>query len=144
MIKNTCALTLVAVALTSCAAISTNNEIVHTQALPQFTDICIQKNVNLSNTDEYLSVISKRFEAHNIKTQTYETQKPADCKYTVSYDLERAWDLAPFVSNARLRLFDNGLQIHTVQYQVDNTFDTAKWGKTQTKLEALVDKLITK
>ena len=130
--------------LTGCVSHQTFNAIVNTHQLPALSKLCIQENNAIDPSKEYLSIIVNRFETNKINTQVYAQQKPSDCKYTLTYDIQKSTDNVVAISKASLHLFDNGLQIHTAQYNMKNIFVFDKNKAAKDKLEPLVDQLSVK
>lgn len=144
MNKKIISLLILGVSLTGCVSYQTHNAVVNTKQLPNLNTICIQENLEIDPKKEYLTIIANRFEANGVKTQIYSAQKPAECRYSLTYEIKRNWDVVPFVSKASLHLFDHSLQIHTAQYKVNSTFELDKWKNSQDKIEPLVDQLTQK
>lgn len=127
--------------LTGCVNFQTHNPIVNTQQLPTLNKVCVQENNAVDPSKEYLNIIVNRFSANKINTQVYAQQKPSDCKYTVTYEIESNKDANTGISKAYLHLFDNGLQLHTAKYAMNDLFVFNKNKTAQEKLEPLVDEL---
>lgn len=130
--------------LTGCVSHQTYNAIVNTQQLPALSKLCIQENNAIDPSKEYLNIIVNRFETNKVNTQVYAQQKPSECKYTLTYDIKKSDDNAVAISKASLHLFDNGLQIHTAQYNMNNIFVFDKNKAAKDKLEPLVDQFSVK
>lgn len=130
--------------LTGCVSHQTYNAIVNTQQLPALSKLCIQENNAIDPSKEYLNIIVNRFETNKINTQVYAQQKPSNCKYTLTYDIKKSDDNTVAISKASLHLFDNGLQIHTAQYNMNDIFVFDKNKAAKDKLEPLVDQLSVK
>lgn len=130
--------------LTGCITAPKSNIQVSKNTLAHVDKICIQKNMKISNTDQYLDEISNRLHANNINTVVYTDKKPADCRYTMSYIVKHNWDVVKFVSLARVFLYEDGLLVKNAEYRVRTTFDLTKWKSSQYKIDPLIDELLAR
>lgn len=130
--------------LTACVHYQTKNAVVNSKQVPKFSQICIQQNDQVDPSKEYLNIINNRFIENGIKTEIYQQQKPKQCKYSLTYNIQQKWDVTSFISQADLYLFDDGLQVHTTRFKVNSTFELDKWSGAKSKLEKLVDDIIQK
>lgn len=144
MLKIQISLIALSLTLTGCVTKNVTHSTVRSQTIPTFSKICIQGDESIPESKKYLDIIASRFNQNGINTSFFLKTRPADCKYSLTFNIKTNWDGIPFISRADLYLFDNGLQIHTAQYKVTSTFDLAKWGNSQSKLEGLVDQLSNK
>jgi len=78
--------------------------------------VCIEENRTVLVRD-FLTVVENGFIHHGIKTEIYTGNTPPHCKYILTYNAERGWDLAPFLNYAELRLKHGNKTIATATYK---------------------------
>jgi len=105
--------------------------------------VCIKKNTDV-NVDDFVSVVQEGFARHGLATKLVEGQMPTDCHYLLEYTADRSWDLAPYMSDARLTITKDGVYLSSGHYHLNGHggFDLAKWAGTASKLNPVIDQML--
>ena len=104
--------------------------------------VCIEENPKVLVSDLIL-VLENGFQRHNINTTVYRDKAPERCEYTLWYTAFRAWDLAPFLRNAELRLRRGDETIASATYNHSGGLALNKWASTESKLDPVIDELLS-
>ena len=107
--------------------------------------ICIEENPKVIVGD-FLSVVRNRIEYHGIDTEVYENEIPEGCEYTMTYTALKNWDLGTYMHHAELRLEHNGRKVGYAEYHLNGKggLSLMKWQGTKTKMDPVVDELLSK
>jgi hypothetical protein len=104
--------------------------------------VCIEENPKVLVSD-LIQVLEDGFQRHNINTLVYQNKAPDRCQYTLRYTALRAWDLAPFLRHAELRLRRGNETIASATYDHSGGFALNKWASTGEKLNPVIDELLS-
>lgn len=139
---------LSAIALTAlaCAAFTKENfQAINATAHP-ITEVCIEENPSVK-IPEMISLIEDGFSRHGIQSKVYITI-PDSCDYFVKYTATQRWDFKPFLSDARIAVYNRGLLIGFAERQgTRGVFGGGgmapdKWASAKTKVDPLMDRLL--
>jgi hypothetical protein len=104
--------------------------------------VYIRLNRQVAVTD-FLLVLEDGFQRNGIKTKIITDDTASDSDYVVSYSAKQSWDLAPYLRSAEIRLKKGGKLIASATYHQAGGFDFSKWGSTASKIDPVIDKLLT-
>lgn len=104
--------------------------------------VCIQENPKVAVSD-FVGVVENGFRRHGIETSLHGGTVPADCEYILTYTAERGWDITPYLDFAELRLTHKGTTIGTATYRHRGGFGFNKWAGTETKMNPVIDQLLS-
>jgi len=63
--------------------------------------VCIQFN-NEVNVEDFVPVMQEGFFNHGISSVVFHSERPKGCEFTMTYAVDRWWDLAPYMVDARM------------------------------------------
>ncbi len=106
---------------------------------------CIKDSEQMCLDGQLIGVIRDGFERHGVVTQIYRGDLPAGCEHSLSYYCEVTWDFATYMKHAELRLYQGNTQIGYAEYHLigGGGFSLMKWQSTKTKMDPVIDKLLT-
>ncbi|HEU0152504.1 MAG TPA: Sbal_3080 family lipoprotein [Arenimonas sp.] len=104
--------------------------------------VCIERNTKVAVND-FLPVLEQGFMRHGIATEVHDAPLPERCEYTLYYTAERGWDVTPYLDFAVLRLSRKGTTIGTANYRHSGGFGLNKWAGTASKMDPVIDQLLT-
>jgi hypothetical protein len=132
-------LTLLCVALGGCTSVavkpvSADNRIEH---------ICIQDNPRVQVGD-FVAVMQEGFQNHGITSQVFKDTAPARCLFTSTYTAQRTWDMAMYMTDARVDILRDGRSIASAVYHLKGGggLSLNKWANTRTKMLPVIDALL--
>lgn len=100
--------------------------------------ICIEQNDRVA-MQGFLPELESLIQARGIRTQIYLGALPADCTYRLSYTANWGWDLAVYLTYARLDVYEGATEIGNAEYDArSGSGNLDKFGPTRSKLETLV------
>lgn len=128
------------IALTSCTSV----DVRPAQTLQRGTEVCIVNNPKVIVSD-FVDVVRDGFDRHGLPTKVVSESESNSCKITLTYTALRSWDMAPYLSHAELRLWENGSQIGFAQYHLNGKggYSLTKWKGTKSKIDPVVDQLLS-
>lgn len=140
MVKSVTLISFVSVGLLSgCTSIqvqpvSTNEQMLH---------VCIQNNPAVQVVD-FVDVLQRGLERQAISSEVFSNTQPARCQYVLTYTARRSWDMAPYLSEAYLRISRDGKTVANAEYhlRMKGGFSLTKWQSTETKMRPVIDKLL--
>lgn len=112
--------------------------------LAEILHVCIQENPKVLVTD-FVPVLEAGFERYGISTELTSGAIPNHCEYVLTYSARRSWDMAPYLSQAELRLSYAGREVAWAHYHLRNKGGLAlnKWAGTSSKITPVLDELLT-
>jgi hypothetical protein len=118
---------------------------IHQDYRPLITSVCIENNPKVK-IDHFQEMLINRLESYRIQTQVFNAPfKPNTCKFTLNYDATEDYDLAFFISDATLKLYNSaGQRIGLSEYHIyRGSVDATKYQENKIKINRLVDGLLT-
>ena len=136
--------TIFAVAAALVAAGCTSIQVKPVDAAASFRQVCIVENSKVEVSD-FLDVLRDGFDRHGIASSVVNLEGAKACDVTLTYTALRTWDLAPYLSHAELRLWRDGRQIGSATYHLNGGggLSLAKWQGTKTKIDPVMDQLLS-
>lgn len=84
----------------------------------------------------------RQIEARGIVTRSYEGAVPEACRHRVAYVANWRWDMAMFLSHARIEVFERGQPVGQAVYDATKGgANMGKFGPTSEKIAPLVAEL---
>lgn len=137
---------VVSFAALACAAFTQEDfKAVDAQAYP-ISEICIEENPSVKVAG-MMSILEAGFARHSIKTKVY-VAVPDSCEYFLKYTATQRWDFKPFLSDARLAVYKQGLLIGFAERRgTRGVFGGGglapeKWASAEDKLNPMIDRLL--
>ena len=135
--RKTVSVVLLSLLLTSCI---TNN--VNKVDRQKIGEICIRENSDVL-MDGFLPNLIEEIERKGIRTRVYQGAAPADCPYTMTYTANWSWDVAMYLSYARIDLYREGARIGEVTFDARLAgLDLSKFGSAESKIDPLIAELL--
>ena len=105
--------------------------------------ICIKFNDEV-NVDDFVPVIQEDFFNHGITSVVFKTEKPNTCQYTLSYTVDRWWDLAPYMVDAQMTVNKDDAFIGSAHYHMagHGGLSLVKWAGTHSKIDPVIDEML--
>jgi hypothetical protein len=105
--------------------------------------VCIQFNSEVL-VDDFVPVVQEGLFDHGISSIVYHSEKPAGCEFTMSYTVNRAWDLAPYMVDARMTVNKDDTFIGSGHYHLNGGggLDLGKFAGTHSKISPVMDELL--
>jgi hypothetical protein len=105
--------------------------------------ICIKFNDDV-NVDDFVPVMQEDFSDHGIRSVVFNAEKPNNCEFTLSYTVDRWWDLAPYMVDARLIVNKDDEFIGSAHYHLNGHggLDLAKWAGTHSKIDPAINEML--
>lgn len=116
----------------------------HVQPVPPNTlsEVCIEEN-DKTWSKQFLPTLREQLERRGIASTVYQGAPPPSCRYRLTYDVNWGWDLAVYLTYARLRIYDGQTPIGEATYDArDGSGRLDKFGHTEEKLDPLLDQLL--
>lgn len=130
---------LVGLSLAGCSSI--NVKTVPVGTIKQVPELCIEDNPKVT-VPEFNTYLKEAFLRHDINTRFYDKGAVSvDCKYKLNYVAYRSWDIAMYLSQVKLELFEKEDSIAVVNWQ-QGSGALNKWRSSQGKVYYLVDELL--
>lgn len=116
---------------------------IHRDYRPLVKSICIENNPKVK-IDHFQEMLINRLESYRIQTQVFDSPyKPETCDFVLKYDATEDYKTVFFISDATLKLYNrSGQRIGLSEYHISGA-DLTKYQNNQTKINRLVDKLLT-
>ena len=92
-------------------------------------------------TSEILDSIVNGAHRHGIEAKVITGLPPSSNDYFLIYTAHNAWDMAPFLKHAELRLKRGGKVIGSATYHHHGGADFGKFGSVPSKIDPIVDQL---
>lgn len=107
--------------------------------------ICIEQNPAVVVGD-FLGVIEDGLARHDMSVRVFYGARPDDCEYILQYTALQSWDFATYLSHAELRIYKDDKQTASAIYHLvgGGGFDMSKWQSTKTKMDPVIDELLSK
>lgn len=108
-----------------------------------FQDVCIVNNTKVIVKD-FVPTIQKRLMYHGVRSRVIDANATEFCQYRMEYTAKRSWDLAPYLSSAELRVYQNQAMIAQAEYHLRGQGGLAlnKFSSVESKMNPVVDKLL--
>jgi hypothetical protein len=105
--------------------------------------ICIQFNSDV-NVDDFVPVVQEDFFNHGISSVVFHSDRPTNCPFTMTYTVDRWWDLAPYMVDARMIVNKDDAFIGSGHYHLagHGGFSVMKWEGTHSKIDPVVDEML--
>ncbi|GGX76995.1 hypothetical protein GCM10007160_00180 [Litchfieldella qijiaojingensis] len=138
--KNNFVVAAAAVALSGCTAVTVKP----VDTAERLDHICIQDNPKVIVSD-FVPVVRDRFYWHGVSSEVFSGSIPEQCQYVLTYTALRSWDFATYLSHAELRIEHDGRQIAYAEYHLRGKggFSLNKWGSTKSKMDPVIDELLS-
>lgn len=110
----------------------------------KISKVCIEENAAVA-VDDFLTTIVDGLARNGVQSEIYQGTRPDRCEYRLWYTATRRWDFTPYLAHAELRLDRGGSIIATATYHLTGGggFDLSKWAGTKSKMDPVIDELIT-
>jgi hypothetical protein len=108
------------------------------------SNIYIIENKDVS-VDDFLTVLIKGCSRHGINTSVVSVNfESGEKDFVLVYSANRSWDFAPYLSQAKISIYKNILQVGSAEYRLigDGGFSLYKWQGTETKIGPVMDELL--
>ncbi len=105
------------------------------------SEVCVVRNDRV-HMDGFHAELVRQIEARGIAARSVESTVPADCRHLVTYTANWRWDLAMYLSYARIEVSEGGRPVGSAVYDATEggaNFD--KFGPTTEKIAPLVAEL---
>ena len=104
-------------------------------------EVCIARNETV-HMEGFHDELVRQIEARGIATRSFAGAMPEDCRYRVSYTANWRWDMAMYLSYARIDVSDRGQPVGSAVYDAtEGGANMAKFGPTAEKIAPLVAEL---
>lgn len=105
--------------------------------------VCIHANPAVK-VDDFVMVMRDGFQRHGIAAEVYDGNPPASCQFVVDYTALRSWDFKPYLSQAEIRITEQGRLVASATYHLNGKggFDMGKWRGTKAKMDPVMDELL--
>lgn len=107
--------------------------------------VCIINNPKVI-IDDFIPVVQRRLQHHNIQSRVINQANEQDCHYTLQYSAKRSWDFTPYLSWAELTLQHGNTIVAKAEYNLKGKggLSLNKWQSVETKMIPVVDQLLGK
>jgi hypothetical protein len=100
---------------------------------------------NTKTKEGFKKAIEAWLQTHNYSYVVKSADSPHENeKLTIEYVGHWSWDLALYLSSARIQAFQGGLRVGDVRYEVPNTLDTDKFSNAEERIKLMLDVLFGK
>jgi hypothetical protein len=108
------------------------------------TKICIEHNPKVI-VPNFTDLLQESFIRHGITSVMYD-KVPDNCPYHLTYAAYQRWAGVMYMSNAHLDLYNKETIIGYADRHMPlgSAFDVSKWDSTQSKIDEMVDQLLTR
>jgi hypothetical protein len=105
--------------------------------------ICIQFNSEV-NVEDFVPVVQEDFFNHGITSVVYHSERPPGCPFTMTYAVERWWDLKPYMVDAQMTVNKDDAYIGSAHYHLagHGGLSLMKWEGTHSKIDPLLDEML--
>ncbi|MCV4288438.1 Sbal_3080 family lipoprotein [Pseudomonas capsici] len=109
----------------------------------KISQLCIEENPKVVMSD-FVDGLQTLLRKHGIESQLYTAPVPPSCEYRLTYTAIRSWDIAPYLSDASVRLFKGSQQIGFGQYNLTGKggLDPSKIAPVEEKMAPVIDQLL--
>ena len=107
----------------------------------RISNVCIVENPKVVVSD-FVPVLRDGLNRHGIASTVVSEAEAKSCEVTLTYTASRGWDLKPYLDDAQLRLWKNGMQIGSADYHHSGGFALTKFASTKTKMDPVIDQLL--
>lgn len=130
---------LAATILSGCA-ITTEGSLLEPLAEKPDT-VCIIYNPDVGIKQAH-AIFRKAFKDHGINAVVCREKSECKSQWYMTYDLSRSWDMATYLSSGHLELYKGDALVSTSDFSGGWGFNFGKYGRTQQKLEGMIDALL--
>ncbi len=107
----------------------------------EITSVCIERN-DAVLMEGFLPALRRRIEAQGITASVYDGERPEDCRYKVAYTANWQWDMAMYLTYARIEVFDGPNLVGDAVYDATGGgANMEKFGPTEQKIGPLIEQL---
>lgn len=125
--------------LAGCSSISVKP--VSVSAIKQAPELCVEENPKVT-VPEFNTYLTEAFLNHKIGTRFYKSgEVPSTCIYKLNYVAYRSWDIAMYLSQVKLEMFEQDKLIAEVNWK-QGSGALNKWRSTKGKVDDLVGELL--
>lgn len=105
--------------------------------------ICIEYNSEV-NVDDFVPVVQEDFFNHGISSVVYHSARPTSCKFTMTYTVDRWWDMKPYMVDAQMTVNKDDAYIGSAHYHLagHGGLSLMKWEGTHSKIDPLLDDML--
>ncbi len=109
--------------------------------MKQASELCIENNPKVT-VPEFNTYLTEAFLTHKINTRFYDKGAVSpDCQYKLNYIAYRSWDIAMYLSQVKLEMFEQDKLIAEVNWK-QGSGALNKWRSTKGKVDDLVGELL--
>jgi hypothetical protein len=105
--------------------------------------ICIRFNTDV-NVDDFVPVMQENLFSHGITSVVFNVERPKNCEFTLDYTVDRWWDFAPYMVDARMTVNKDDAFIGSAHYHLTGHggLSLAKWAGTHSKMDPVIDQML--
>jgi hypothetical protein len=105
--------------------------------------ICIEFNSEV-NVEDFVPVVQEDFFSHGISSVVYHSERPKGCQFTMTYSVDRWWDLKPYMVDAQMTVNKDDAYIGSAHYHLagHGGLSLMKWEGTHSKIDPLLDDML--
>ena len=105
--------------------------------------ICIEFNSEV-NVDDFVPVVQEDFFNHGIASVVYHSDRPKGCEFTMTYAVDRWWDLAPYMVDAQMTVNKDDSFVGSSHYHLNGHggLDLGKYAGTHSKIDPVMDEML--
>ena len=105
--------------------------------------VCIEFNSEV-NVEDFVSVVQENFFNHGIGSTVIRSERPKGCEFTMTYTVDRWWDLKPYLVDARMTVNKNDAFVGSGHYHLNGHggLDLAKYAGTHSKIDPVMDEML--
>lgn len=109
--------------------------------------VCINENPKVI-IDDFALLLQSSFERHLITSDVFLGAIPKGCDFRLEYTALRSWDLAMYMSYAKLELYKGNAIVGYAEYSLRGGiggrggFNFSKYSSTESKMNLLIDELL--
>jgi hypothetical protein len=108
------------------------------------TEVVIRRNPKVA-VDDFVDVLTEGFRRHGISSRVVSDDAELKDVYVVNYVAYRNWDIAPYLTDATISIDRNGRRVAEAVYHLmlRGGMSLAKWQGTKTKIDPVLDEMLT-
>jgi hypothetical protein len=105
--------------------------------------VCIKFNEEV-NVEDFVPVVQEDFFNHGISSVVFHSGTPKGCEFTMSYTVDRWWDLGPYMVDARMTVNKDDVFIGSAHYHLagHGGLSLMKWEGTHSKIDPVLDEML--
>jgi hypothetical protein len=105
--------------------------------------VCIEFNSEV-NVEDFVPVVQESLFNHGITSVVYHSARPQGCPFTMTYAVERWWDLKPYMVDARMTVNKDDAFIGSGHYHLNGHggLDLGKYVGTHSKIDPVLDEML--